>query len=387
VWPDWIPVRWRPGTSASMKAWGVVFLLCLYIGADTFGLIEVCRECIPQRCDSPVLLGRELAPDHLLAEIATVASLPAGPHATSRALSPAGSAGSGSSVGAASVSSTGGGDGNHSEGHQHDALLFLFNAFVLGTITTHLMTWKIFEKLQQTVVLFVLGILYSVVTQGLGLSDSLGPMGHSYVMWMDIDPHLILFSMLPALLTGDAMCLDTSVARRVAKQCVYLASVGVCINGFLSAAFLYWYLPYDWSFLLSLTTGSILCATDPVAVVTLLKEIGASPTLTVLIQGESLLNDGTAIVLYTVSYRMLKGAEYDAADIVMFLVKQCMCAWGLGMMIGSCFLGLIWLARNRFGSHNGVIQVSLTLCCAYWSFIMAEGVFHISECLQLLLRR
>ena len=67
----------------------------------------------------------------------------------------------------------------------------------------------------------------------------------------------------------------------------------------------------DWDLLLCVVMGSILAATDPVAVVGLLKELGASPTLTVQIQGESLLNDGTAIVLYTVAYRMLSGEEYD----------------------------------------------------------------------------
>merc|ERR1719183_2625975 len=121
--------------------------------------------------------------------------------------------------------------------------------------------------------------------------------------------------MLPVLLTGDAMTLDTSVAKRVAGQCVYLASIGVVANGFLTALFLWWYIPYDWSFLLSLTTGAILCATDPVAVVALLKELGASPRLTVQIQGESLLNDGTAIVMYSIAYRMLSGEIFDISAI------------------------------------------------------------------------
>jgi len=164
----------------------------------------------------------------------------------------------------------------------------------------------------------------------------------------------------------------------VAKQCIYLASVGVCINAAIVAFFLWWYLPYNWSFLLSLTTGAILCATDPVAVVALLKELGASPTLTVLIQGESLLNDGTAIVLYTIPYNMLAGQNYGVSDIIIFLVKQCMCAWCLGMFIGALFLMWICAASGKLDHHNVVIQVSLTLCCAYWSFIIAEGVFHIS---------
>jgi len=44
--------------------------------------------------------------------------------------------------------------------------------------------------------------------------------------------------------------------------------------------------------------GAILCATDPVAVVALLKELGASVTFNTLIEGESLLNDGTAMVFF-----------------------------------------------------------------------------------------
>merc|ERR1719178_449462 len=104
------------------------------------------------------------------------------------------------------------------------------------------------------------------------------------------------------------MTIDTSVARSVAKQCMFLAGPGVVFGSFATASFLYVYLPLvdiEWDFMLCLVTGSILAATDPVAVVGLLKELGASPTLTVQIQGESLLNDGTAIVLYTVAYNIL----------------------------------------------------------------------------------
>jgi NhaP-type Na+/H+ or K+/H+ antiporter len=106
-------------------------------------------------------------------------------------------------------------------------------------------------------------------------------------MWMGIDPHLLLFTMLPPLVTGDAMAIDTAVAKRVMKQCLFLAGPGVCIAGFSTATFLYVYMPYEWDFMLCLTAGAILCATDPVAVVALLKELGASPTLTVHCSAQS----------------------------------------------------------------------------------------------------
>merc|ERR1719476_691660 len=118
-------------------------------------------------------------------------------------------------------------------------------------------------------------------------------------------------------------------------QCVYLAGPGVLFNACLVAVFLKYYL--SWDYLLSLVTGAILCATDPVAVVALLKELGASPVLTVQIQGESLLNDGTAIVLYTIAYSMIEGEEFYVDDIIFFLSKTVIIALGLGMLIGYSF--------------------------------------------------
>eukprot|EP00439_Symbiodinium_sp_Y106_P075764 s863_g15.t1 len=130
--------------------------------------------------------------------------------------------------------------GHHS--HPHDGLFFLLLSFTIGILITAL-----------TMVRYT-----SWET--------------SWQMWMEIDPHLLLFTMLPSLLMADAMTIHTGVAMRVAKQCIYLAGPGVLINALLAACFLYVYLPYQWPFLLCLTTGSILCATDPVAVVALLKE-------------------------------------------------------------------------------------------------------------------
>jgi NhaP-type Na+/H+ or K+/H+ antiporter len=122
----------------------------------------------------------------------------------------------------------------------------------------------------------------------------------------------------------------------------------------------------------------MLCATDPVAVVALLKELGASPIITVQIQGESLLNDGTAIVLYLVAYDIVCGKEYDAADIAEFLIKKAMMAWALGLFIGYFFFSWIRAAADKLDHSSGIIQITLTLSAAYWSFIFVEGVLHLS---------
>eukprot|EP00971_Amphidinium_carterae_P210866 4184128-Amphidinium_carterae.1 len=92
------------------------------------------------------------------------------------------------------------------------------------------------------------------------VSDSSGLLGDSYVMWMQIDPHLLLFTLLPLLLGGDAMCINTSaaplfvsravsasgtVAQHVGWQCLYLAGPGVLCGAFATAGFLTMYLGWD----------------------------------------------------------------------------------------------------------------------------------------------
>lgn len=266
---------------------------------------------------------------------------------------------------------------HESHGHPHDALFFFFMALLFGTIALHLTMIPRLHDLQQTVVLFVSGMLWSLLVEGLKLKGHLGVLGRSYDMWMEIDPNLLLFAMLPALLAGDAMNMDTSVARSVAKQCIFLAGPGVLFGSFVTAWFLYVYIP-NWDFLLCLTTGSILSATDPVAVSSLLKELGAPPILTVLTQGEALLNNGMSIILYTIAYNMLSGVAYDTSDILIYIVVVAFCAVGLGIVFGWLFLQWIALACDRADHKAVLVQTALTLGCAYWSFCIAQGFLKIN---------
>jgi len=173
-----------------------------------------------------------------------------------RQLAPA--TGSAATAASASSASTGiehrrlgGGSGPHN----HDALVFMFLCLVIGTGIMHLNSK--FPSMQLTVVLFVLGIFFSLIFEGAKFKDKIGVFGDSYDMWMEIDPHLLLFTLLPALLAGDAMTIDTSVARRVGYQCLYLAGPGVVIQASVVASFLYAYWAGEWDFELCLITGCI----------------------------------------------------------------------------------------------------------------------------------
>ena len=70
-----------------------------------------------------------------------------------------------------------------------------------------------------------------------------------------------------------------------------------------------------------LQVGAILCATDPVAVVALLRDLGASKKLSTVIEGESLFNDGTAIVVFKLFFELAKGVTYSPTEVVVFFLQ------------------------------------------------------------------
>jgi NhaP-type Na+/H+ or K+/H+ antiporter len=86
---------------------------------------------------------------------------------------------------------------------------------------------------------------------------------------------------------------------------------------------------FDWPNALML--GAILSATDPVAVVALLKEVGVSKRFSTLIEGESLLNDGTAMVIFEVFFAMARGEEQPPEEILVTFIR---------MALGGVLLGL-----------------------------------------------
>lgn len=106
-----------------------------------------------------------------------------------------------------------------------------------------------------------------------------------------MDPHLMLLVFLPILLFESAFAVDMGVLRKQMSQIWCMALVGVLISSLLTACFV-WALRPDWEFNVCWLVGTITSATDPVAVVALLKELGTNKAIGTLIEGESLLNDG-----------------------------------------------------------------------------------------------
>eukprot|EP01031_Cornospumella_fuschlensis_P035805 gene35805-43429_t len=176
-----------------------------------------------------------------------------------------------------------------------DVLLFLFFGLGIGILVTQILShWE--DTVPYTVVIFVIGVIFSA-TDG-----HKNTFGKSVDQWVNINADLLLFAFLPPLIFGEAMYLNWHHVKGAFLQSAILAGPGVLIGAALMGVFAKAILPYNWAWNLCMVFGAILSATDPVAVVALLKSVGASPKLTILIVGESLMNDGTSMVLFTLFY-------------------------------------------------------------------------------------
>lgn len=188
-------------------------------------------------------------------------------------------------------------------------------------------------------------------------------------------PHLtkaLLFSVfLPGLLFEAAFHLDFGQFWRNKLAISSLALPGVVASIALIAAIL---TPvagifdfgggFTWKH--AVVFGAVIAATDPIAVGAIFKNLGVPKRLAVLLEGESLLNDGTAIVFFTLSLALTTGTLVTAGGLALDFVKIV----GIGALIGTG----IGLAVSQVIKHvdEPMIEITLTMIAAYGAFLAAE---------------
>lgn len=117
-----------------------------------------------------------------------------------------------------------------------------------------------------------------------------------------------------------------------------------------------------------LVFGGIVAATDPIAVVALFKTLGAPKRLGILIEGESLLNDGTAVVLFGAIVTVAGGTDVTVAGASLDFVRTC----GIGVLVGA---GLGYGgSRVIHMVDDAMIEITVTVVLAWGSFAIAEQV-------------
>jgi CPA1 family monovalent cation:H+ antiporter len=197
--------------------------------------------------------------------------------------------------------------------------------------------------------------------------------------WLD-PPHLtkdLLYPVfLPGLLFEAAFHLDFRCFWQNKWVIGLLAVPGVILGTALTAGLLSPVLGWvaaDWHLGLipALAFGALISATDPIAVVALFKTLGAPTRLTVLVEAESLLNDGTAVVLFTLVLGMATGQAMTVSGAVVAFLAVAGLGACIGLAVGYCVSRAIQIQEDP------MVEITLTTLAAYGSFLLAEHL-HLS---------
>jgi CPA1 family monovalent cation:H+ antiporter len=192
--------------------------------------------------------------------------------------------------------------------------------------------------------------------------------------WVPV-PHLskdLLFAVfLPGLLFEAAFHIDAEKywANKLAIHLLAVPGVVVAIS--LTAYFL---TPMVQTFALEpgfrlldgFVFGGIVAATDPIAVVSLFKSLGAPKRLGVLVEGESLLNDGTAVALFGVIFTLAMGSSVTVLAATLNFLRICGLGVAIGVALGYAGSKLIHLVDDP------MIEITVTVVLAWGSFAIAE---------------
>ena len=157
---------------------------------------------------------------------------------------------------------------------------------------------------------------YSVGLVAAGLALALAPTGYSPVL----TPELIFTVLLPPLIFEAAIQIPWAPFRRELPLLLMLVTLGVIFGAAVVAAGMHYLV--GWSWLGAAFLGILLAATDPVSVIAMFREVPVNHRLHLLVEAESLLNDGVAAVGFAVLVMIAAGTDASAGAISWALVKS-----------------------------------------------------------------
>ncbi|WP_415894811.1 cation:proton antiporter [Neptuniibacter sp. PT34_22] len=228
-------------------------------------------------------------------------------------------------------------------------------------------------KLPFALLLVVFGFLGSELITTLGLDTGL--------RWEQFH-YLVFYLLLPALIFESTLRFDVKSLLKNFAAILLLSIPLMLFATMISAGLLYWGIGYPayFTFITALLSGAILSATDPAAVISLLKQVGASDRLVILLEGESLFNDALAILLFGIlsSLLLMPGNEVSFAYSLAEFFKIFLGGLAVGGGTLLIFGGLFLIISNQFS------RIILTICAAYGGYLIAEYFLHLSGVMSVL---
>lgn len=251
--------------------------------------------------------------------------------------------------------------------------------FVLIALSTAVFFASKKFNLPYTVLLVLVGLLLIPIVNLPYLREVFGFLGD-----MVLTPELLFYIFLPVLIFESGYNMSMRKMLDSAWAISLLAIVGVLVSMFTIAGLIYVLMPMigiDMPFIVALLFGIIISPTDPVAALAIFKECKVPRRLGMIFEGESLLNDGTAMALFAIILAVALNG-FDGATTVIHGVKEFIVMVSLGVGMGLV-MAAIFSHALRFTKSNEFVTVTLMLISAHLVFILAElinhtGVVHVS---------
>lgn len=241
--------------------------------------------------------------------------------------------------------------------------IFLFIGFMAVAVFSSVFLKKI--RFPFTIGLVVIGFLLGF----LAIKFNYLPISE-----LNLTPEIILYLILPTLIYDAAINIDIKALLKNIIPILILAIFGVLISTGIIGGVLSSFTTMTIS--MALLFGALISATDPVAVIALFSEIGAPKRLVTLVDGESIFNDATAIVMFTIILSSItnkvssQGSTFFNSFIDFLIVL-------LGGIFIGVLIGILGGLIVRIHRSNNILQVTISLIMAYISFITAD-MLHVS---------
>ena len=230
---------------------------------------------------------------------------------------------------------------------------FLFIAAIVAMVARLI-------KIPYTIGLVIAGIALSF----LPFRDSVG-----------LSKELIFVSFLPVLVFEASFYIRWKELKENFAVVLTLATVGVIFSAAITATGMHYLIGWEWP--IAMVFGILITATDPVAVIATFKETGVQGRLKLLVEAESLFNDGTAAVGFGIAITLAMGQPMDVPSALSLLVTSI----GGGILCGGLMAGGLLLLAGQ--TEDPLVEITFTTVAAYGSFFLAE-YFHCSGVLATL---